>query len=97
MRQTGKKPKLMYFRCDASVPTRVGTSLADFAIYATYQMVNGRFLGTLKVVRKTDSRLLFPFDGAPTIGPYGTKEDALFAATALGAKIVEADIENPEV
>jgi hypothetical protein len=41
--------------------------------------------------------LLFPFDGAPTIGPYDSKEDALFAATALGAKIVEADIENPEV
>jgi hypothetical protein len=37
----------------------------DFAIYASYQInAGGMFVGLLKVVRKTDSRLLFPFEGA---------------------------------
>ncbi|OTP78072.1 hypothetical protein PAMC26577_05435 [Caballeronia sordidicola] len=53
-------------------------------------------MGSLKVVRKTDSRLLFPFEGAPAIGPFDDKEQALRAATALGMQIVEADIANPE-
>jgi hypothetical protein len=97
MRQTGKKPKLVLFPHEACISARAGKSADDFAIYATYRIAHGRFLGALKVVRKTDSRLLFPFDGAPTIGPYDTKEDALRAATALGAKIVKADIDNPEL
>jgi hypothetical protein len=54
-------------------------------------------VGALKVVRKTDSRLLFPFDGAPTIGPFDDKEEALRAAVALGDEIVDADIANPEL
>jgi hypothetical protein len=41
--------------------------------------------------------LLFPYDGAPTIGPYDTKEAAILAAAMLGAKLVEADLENPEL
>jgi hypothetical protein len=97
MRQAGIKPKLVLFRTDALVTARAGESHADFAIYATYRLMHGRFVGALKVVRKTDSRLLFPFDGAPTIGPFDDKEEALRAAVALGDEIVDADIANPEL
>lgn len=96
MRQAGKKPKLMYSRNGPVVPAYQGTSHDDFAIYSTYQVLHGRFIGSLKVVRKTDSRLLFPFDGAPTIGPFDDKNEALRAAATLGNKIVESDIANPE-
>lgn len=58
--------------------------------------MHGRFVGSLKVVRKTDSRLPFPFEGAPAIGPFDNKDEALGTAAALGAQIVEADIANPE-
>jgi hypothetical protein len=97
MHHTGKKPKLVLFPHDAFTAARAGTGSGDFAIYATYRMAHGRFVGTLKVVRKTDGRLLFPFDGAPTIGPYDTKAAAVLAATALGAKLVKADLKNPEL
>jgi hypothetical protein len=96
MRQAGKKPKLL-FRTDVPVSPCAGKSPDDFAIYATYRLLHGRFMGSLKVVRKTDSRLLFPFDGAPTIGPFAHKEEALRAAASLGVEIVKADLANPEM
>jgi len=96
MRQAGKKPKLL-FRTDVPASPCAGKSPDDFAIYATYRLLHGRFMGSLKVVRKTDSRLLFPFDGAPTIGPFSHKEEALQAAASLGVEIVKADLANPEM
>jgi len=97
MRQAGKKPKLVLFGNNVPVSPCAGQSPDDFAIYATYRLLHGRFMGSLKVVRKTDSRLLFPADGAPTIGPFTHKEEALRAAAALGAEIVESDLANPEM
>lgn len=52
--------------------------------------------GCLRSSGKTDNRLLFPFDGAPTIGPFDEKADALSAAATLGVAIVDADIANSE-
>jgi hypothetical protein len=56
----------------------------------------GMHIGSLKVVRKTDGRLLFPFAGAPVIGPFATALEARSAATVCGARIVADDIRNPE-
>jgi hypothetical protein len=53
-------------------------------------------IGTLKVVRKRDKRVLYPFDGCASIGPYESSDDARRAAETLGQRIVEADIANPE-
>ncbi|WP_256701269.1 DUF6723 family protein [Caballeronia sordidicola] len=96
MRLAGKKPKLMFSRSDCTVATRETLCHDDFAIFATYRLIHGRFIGSLKVVRKTDNRLLFPFEGAPTIGPFDHKEEALRASETLGIQIVEGDIANPE-
>ncbi|CAL8481726.1 DUF6723 family protein [Caballeronia sp. S22] len=54
-------------------------------------------MGTLKVVRVTDGRLLFPFDGAEEIGPFDTREAAKSAATLRGREIVQADLRSPEL
>ncbi|MDR5782048.1 hypothetical protein QCE63_21855 [Caballeronia sp. LZ065] len=68
-----------------------------FDIYASYVVnATGMHIGTLKVVRKRDKRVLYPFDGCETIGPFESSEDARRAAEALGVRIVEADIAHPE-
>jgi len=53
-------------------------------------------IGSVKVVRKTDGRLLFPCPGAPVIGLFATALEARSAATIYGAQIVADDIKNPE-
>ncbi|SOE94439.1 hypothetical protein SAMN05414139_07264 [Burkholderia sp. D7] len=69
----------------------------DFAVYASYQInAGGLFVGTLKVIGKTDGRLLFPFQGAPVLGPYPSREEARQAAVTRGEQIVANDIANPE-
>ena len=97
MGQAGRKPKNVFSPRNAFTPARAGEDLDDFAVYATYRVDHGRFVGSLTVIRKTDGRRLFPFDGSGTIGPFDSKEQALNAAAELGAKIVQADIANPEL
>jgi hypothetical protein len=61
----GRKPKTMLQRRRSNQPPAPGSTEDDFAIYASYQGNAGAmFVGLLKVVRKTDSHLLFPFEGA---------------------------------
>jgi hypothetical protein len=69
----------------------------DFEIFASYHGTgDGRYVGGLKVVRKADRKLLFPFDGAPEIGPYATADEARRAAINYGREIVAADRAAPE-
>jgi hypothetical protein len=51
----------------------------------------------LKVVRTTDGRVLFPFDGAPELGPYPTKLEAVAAAQVYGEHIALSDLARPEL
>ena len=68
----------------------------DYAIYVTTRLVSvGQFYGDLSIVRKTDARKLYPFEGAEPIGPFATVESARDAA-ARAAMLVAADIQNPE-
>jgi hypothetical protein len=93
-----RKPKLSFPK-SALLPPGASKSRdeRDFEIYASYQVnASGLYVGTLKVVRKTDGRLLFPFTGAPVIGPFDTRQEARAAAASYGTKIVEGDIDNPE-
>ena len=94
---SGRRPKLVLF------PTRMvkatpGASVDDFLIYASYRgSTASGFFGTLKVVRKTDGKLLFPFDGADSIGPHPTKAAAIGAAQERGEELVKADLACPEL
>lgn len=76
---------------------QAGQSEEDYMIYASYRPHVGSFFGTLKVVRQTDGRLLYPFDGSDDIGPFPSKGAATAAAAQLGGEIVEADLQNPEL
>jgi hypothetical protein len=72
------------------------TKLDQFEIAATYRRSSGLYFGRLRVLRTTDGVLLFPFDGAPEIGPYLTGEEAIEAARLLGQTIAEGDLRCPE-
>jgi hypothetical protein len=78
-----------------SIPAK---SEADFEVKAGSKLAGyRRFFGVLSVVRKTDGRQLFPFDGAPELGPFADKVEALAAAQVYGEHIVAADLANPEL
>lgn len=69
----------------------------EFEIYASYHSAgDGRYIGGLKVIRKADRKVLFPFEGAPQIGPYDSVEEARRAAVEYGRAIVAADRKAPE-
>ena len=93
-----KKPKIVLSM--AQFKNRASGELMrveDFEIYASYQInAGGLFVGTLKVIRKTDGRLLFPFQGSPILGPYPTRQEAREAAVRHGELIVQSDIAVPE-
>jgi hypothetical protein len=94
---SGRRPKLVLFPT-RNVPPSPGSSEDDFQIYASYRGTSASgFYGTLKVVRKTDGKLLFPFDGADSIGPYSTKAEAVQAAQDRGMQVVSGDLACPEL
>jgi hypothetical protein len=97
MGATGRRAKIVLFQ-SKSVPVMPGHSQSDFQIYASYRgSLSSGFYGTLKVVRKTDGRLLYPFDGAPDIGPFSTSTGAVAAAQQRGIAIVDGDLARPEL
>lgn len=82
----------------AFIPSIPATSEDDFEILATSKLAGyRRFFGVLKVVRTTDGRVLFPFDGAPELGPYATKLEAIAAAQVYGEHIAASDLARPEL
>jgi hypothetical protein len=92
-----RKPKLVLYHSRAVRTAVPATSEEDFDVYATYYANGGgQFNAKLKVVRKTDGRLLYPFEGASHIGPHQTGKLAIDAALALAQKIILADLANPE-
>lgn len=82
----------------AFIPSVPAKSEDDFRVTATSKLAGyRRFFGVLTVVRTTDGRTLFPFDGAPDLGPFATKTEALAAAQVYGEQIVAGDLANPEL
>jgi uncharacterized protein DUF6723 len=87
----------MIFPKSRDAATSRAESRLDYEIYATYRRTTeGAFIGLLKVVRKTDGRLLFPFAGSPDIGPFDNGQAAREAAQRYGEGVVDADLDNPE-
>ena len=68
----------------------------QFKVQVTVVQRVGVFYGNLKVIRRVDGRMLFPFDGAPPLGPYKLNEDAMEAALSTARKVVAGDLANPE-
>ncbi|GAB5094293.1 hypothetical protein P9250_15590 [Caballeronia sp. LP006] len=92
------RAKLVLFPHKKDRNAKPGLTDDDYAIYASYRPhVGGGYVGTLKVVRLTDARLLFPFEGAEDIGPFDSKQTAKDAAVLRGREIVQADLQVPEL
>jgi hypothetical protein len=92
-RRDMSRRKLKVTRCSPAV----ATSRDDFSVYVTARRsCDGRFYADLLVSRKADGRRLFPFDGAPEVGPFQSIEEARIAAEEYGARIVAADLACPE-
>jgi uncharacterized protein DUF6723 len=67
----------------------------DYAVYLTaWRTAGGRFFGRLEVVRKTDGKTIYPYDGALEIGPFATVEEARRSATDLGGMIIDTDLKH---
>jgi hypothetical protein len=48
MQRIGKKPKLVLYPHRVFTAACGGASTGDFAVYATYRMAHGRYIGMLK-------------------------------------------------
>ncbi|SAK84718.1 hypothetical protein AWB77_04435 [Caballeronia fortuita] len=94
---SSRRPKLVLYPARNASPIP-GSSPADYQIYASYYgSAGGGFFGKLKVVRQTDGRLLYPYDGSDTIGPFATTAQAVAAARARGEEIINGDLLSPEL
>lgn len=91
------RPKLVFNSYVRACTPKAGVCEDDFVIYTSYSMTSGLYYGKLKVIRKTDDRILFPFNGASSIGPFKTAAEAIGAARSLGAKLIDGDLRNPEL
>jgi hypothetical protein len=77
--------------------TKIPAQSADqFAISTTYVDRGKQYFGKLKVVRLTEKRVIYPYDGAEQIGPFESRQEAIAAAQILGEKLVESDLRTPE-
>ncbi|MEX3943836.1 DUF6723 family protein [Paraburkholderia sp. BR10937] len=56
----------------------------------------GRYCGYLKIRRKSDGKVIYPFDGCPTPGVFLTPAEARGAARDLAAVLVKGDMNMPE-
>lgn len=78
------------------MPAKATTDTDYLVSIASKAVQKGRYYGTLTLVRKTDGRILYPFDGAPDLGPFPTFVEARAAAQSWASKLINADITNPE-
>jgi hypothetical protein len=56
----------------------------------------GHYIGLLRIRRKTDGKIIYPFDGCEVPGPYATGAEARSAARTLADELLRLDIERPE-
>ena len=73
------------------------TSAEDYDVFCGEQIDGaGRYYGLLRIRRKTDGRLIYPFDGCPRPGPCATGPLARQQALTLADELIRADIATPE-
>ncbi|WP_086380550.1 DUF6723 family protein [Caballeronia sordidicola] len=68
----------------------------NFTVQISVNQIAGAYYGQLKVIRRAARRTLFPFEGAPTIGPFDLNTDAREAALLTAHKVIADDVANPE-
>ena len=76
-------------------PIGRGLSEGDYAVEITTSGLNRHF-AKVKIKRVTDGKIIFPFDGSETPGPFDTADEARHAGQVMAHRFVEGDIKNPE-
>ncbi|WP_322102579.1 DUF6723 family protein [Paraburkholderia sp. J41] len=73
------------------------TTADDYDVFCGEQIDSaGRYFGLLRIRRKFDGRIIYPFEGCSRPGPCATGPDARRAALALADQLIRADIATPE-
>ncbi|WP_322102209.1 DUF6723 family protein [Paraburkholderia sp. J41] len=82
---------------DKLVNSPAGLQPEDYEVICG-QQVNalGRYIADLRIRRKTDGKLIYPFDGCEVPGPFATAQEARQAARVLADELVRLDIACPE-
>ncbi|MBN3808809.1 GGDEF domain-containing protein [Paraburkholderia sp. Ac-20347] len=81
---------------DESTQTSAVLTPADYHVKFGKRITSLGWLGTLKVRRLTDGKIIYPFDGCTDIGPFRTPDEEREAARLLADDLARQDIENPE-
>ncbi|CAM2159404.1 conserved protein of unknown function (plasmid) [Pararobbsia alpina] len=73
-------------------PTHVDDYLIDVACWGSWSQHFAR----VKIRRKTDGKVIFPFEGAAVVGPFSSAGEAREKGEQFARDLVYADIKNPE-
>lgn len=73
------------------------TTAEDYEVFCGEQIDGaGRYYGVLRIRRRSDGRLIYPFEGCSRPGPCATGAQAREVALALADELIRADIALPE-
>lgn len=73
------------------------TTADDYDVFCGEQIDGaGRYFGLLRIRRKFDGRIIYPFEGCPRAGPCATGPEARREALVLADELIRADIATPE-
>ena len=70
-------------------------SKEDYAVEISTTGLNRHF-AKVKIKRMTDGKIIFPFDGSETVGPFDTADEARYAGQMMARRLVDGDIDKPE-
>lgn len=76
-------------------PSARQLSVEDYAVDISTSGLNRHF-SKVKIKRMTDGKVIFPFDGSETLGPFDTADEARNAGRVMAHRLIEGDIKNPE-
>jgi hypothetical protein len=56
----------------------------------------GRYYAALRILRTTDGKLIYPFDGCARPGPCTSADEVKEAARSMANELIRADVNDPE-
>lgn len=71
-------------------------SLDNYAVAASYRRTSSGSIPTLKVIRLSDKRVIYPFRGCADMPLCADAESAISFAETYGRQLVDGDIAVPE-
>jgi hypothetical protein len=72
------------------------TKAEDYRVEVSSFRSSGQFYARIRIERLTDKKVIYPFEGAETLGPYESSDKAREAGQVRARELVDADIKSPE-